>query len=377
MSDEFKRKLAAYEKGELTDAEIEDFEKELDKLESYHEFLEDNQGDETSEINQKKQKKILRRGKWKARVQTAFFALAIFVLFTIVASIFTSIYYAWGTPDRNEVLASIIDHTLTVTDPYGYMGHTSTHTNAYFSMTATREMTKRVGDERIEVGEMNVNFIFSKIGIPEEKHYGTISQNRPQFIHPASTDQGEADWEQLEKLPEGTVVSAYLSFSELIGTEQVLSLFEEKDMELLWLAVDTGKETDWNSFSEPIGFPSYPIWHQDDMILTSHEEEEGPFWSKTVSEGYVSPDYEEGDEEILHQQFLKTLRFLKEHENMTDYLTFGRLNLSERIDYLENNGFLHYGVVITGPTKEVLKLREESWVKYIDVDEVAFWNWDR
>ena len=43
MSNEFKRKLEAYEKGELSDTELEDFEKELEKLEKYQEFLEENE----------------------------------------------------------------------------------------------------------------------------------------------------------------------------------------------------------------------------------------------------------------------------------------------------------------------------------------------
>ena len=54
---------------------------------------------------------------------------------------------------------------------------------------------------------------------------------------------------------------------------------------------------------------------------------------------------------------------------------FEKLDLSKRIKYLESNGFQHYGVVITGPTKEVLKLQEETWVGELVVDEVSFWNW--
>ena len=43
---------------------------------------------------------------------------------------------------------------------------------------------------------------------------------------------------------------------------------------------------------------------------------------------------------------------------------------------LENNGFVHYGAVITGPTKEVLNLQEEAWVAALQVDEVRLWNWN-
>ena len=123
-------------------------------------------------------------------------------------------------------------------------------------------------------------------------------------------------------------------------------------------------------------FQTVPIWHDDDMILDSREEEKGLFGSRIVSEGHSSPDYSEDDQEIFHKQFLKTLNFLKDHERQANKLYFGELDLSKRIDFLEKNGVKHYGIVITGPTKEVLKLKEEAWVGDLEVDEVGFWNWN-
>ena len=51
-----------------------------------------------------------------------------------------------------------------------------------------------------------------------------------------------SDWKRLEQLPEGTVVSAYVSFAELLETEVVFQRFEGKDIDLIWLAVDFGME---------------------------------------------------------------------------------------------------------------------------------------
>ncbi|MEC5423924.1 anti-sigma factor [Virgibacillus sp. C22-A2] len=382
MSDEFKKKLEAYEKGALPEAELAEFEKDLEKLESYQEFLEETKTIESNgtTINEKKKQKILRRGKWKARLQTAITALGIFLLFTIVSSILTAIYYSWGSPDRLDVYRSIIDHTLTVTEPYGYMGNTSTNSKLYFGLEATRDIQKGVGNETKKVGEMEINFFFSMMGYPEREYYGDPSQNNFFFSYPGSEVGDWSDWNKLEKLPEGTVVSAHVSFAELLETDEVFQLLEGKEIRLTWLAVDTGLEAN-NEFNDgvildPIGFPSFPIWHEEDMILNSREEEKGLFGSKIVSESYSSPDYEEGEEGILQQQFLKTLYFLKDHERKVNNLVFGKLELSERIDYLEKSGFQHYGVVITGPTKEVLKLKNESWVGELKVDEVSFWNWD-
>ncbi|MFV8826514.1 anti-sigma factor [Alkalihalobacterium sp. APHAB7] len=390
MTDEFKKKLDTYEKGELTGSELEQFEHELEKLETYQQHLEKKEPPiemkkQTSEtikttVNDKKQRKILRRSKWKARLQTAVTALLLFLVILIVTSILTAVYYSWGTPDRSEVLRNVIDHTLTVTQPDGHLGGTSMNAKTFFRMEATRDIRKRVGNETITVGDMKVNFLFSMMSFPEISHYGRQSQNRPIFYYPNATESfDEPYWHQLEQLPEGTVASAYLSFDQLYETNKVFQLFEGKDLDLSWLAVDTGPELNdvfqSDVIFDPIGFPSYPIWHEDDMILTSRSEEKGFLFGGIVTESRTSPDYEVGDETILHEQFLKTLSFLEPHENKANRIAVNRLNLTERLQYLETEGIFHYGVVITGPTKEILALREEPWVTIVQVDEVTFWNW--
>lgn len=379
MSDEFKRKLEAYEKGELSDIELEDFEKELEKLEKYQEFLEENSAEQNKDSNgnEKRQQKILRQSKWKARLQTAFSALALILVFTFLSSILTAVYYSWGTPDRVDVFRKVVDYSLTVTDPYGYLDGTSTNTGPFFSLNAERDLNKIVGDETVKVGELKTKFFFSMMSFPEKINFGKVSDSNPTFLYPTGEVRNVSEWNKLERLPEGTVVSAYLSFTELIETKKVFQLFEGREMDLIWLAVDTGFEgKDEKVVFKPIGFPSLPIWHDDDMILGSREVKKGLFGGKIVSEGHSSPSYTMGDQDVLHKQFLKTLYFLKDHERKANNFYFGKLQLSKRIEYLETNGFKHYGVVITGPTKEILKLREEPWVGGLKVDEVSFWNWN-
>ncbi|OLO38126.1 hypothetical protein BTR23_12085 [Alkalihalophilus pseudofirmus] len=383
MTDDFRKKLDDYEKGELRDNELEQFEEELKKLETYQQYLEKNEKPPQASpptVGDKKQRKILRRSKWKARFQTAVTALLLFLAVLIVTSVLTTLYYTWGNPDRGEVLSNVIDHTLTITQPDGYLGGTSTNAKTFFRMEATRDIRKRVGHETITVGDMKVNFLFSMMAFPEITYYGRQSQSQPHFIHPNNSEMyDDVNWIQLEQLPDGTVASAYVSFNQLYGTSEVFQLFEEKDLDLSWFPVDTGLD-DQNDFHggvifEPIGFPSYPIWHEDDMIVTSRTEEKGLFGS-IVSEGAVSPEYEVGDETMLHEQFLKTLKFLQPHESQVNQLARNRFDLAEKIEFLENEGIAHYGVVITGPTKELLTLKEESWIRNLQVDEVTFWNWN-
>ncbi len=382
MSNEFKNKLEAYEKGELGDSELVEFEKELEKLELYQEYLGENKPDKAkdSHINDKKVNKILRGSKWKARIQTALSALGIILVVTIISSMLTAGYYLWGTPDRGDVLRNIIDYTLTVTEPYADTGGTSSNSKPFFGLEATRDLNKIIGNDTIKVGELTVNFLFSMMSFPEREYFDNELQNSSSFSYPGVKMGNQSDWNMLGKLPEGTVVSAYVSLAELTDTKQVFKLVEGKDLRLIWLAVDTGKEGKKSRHEgmifDPIGFPSSPIWHDDDMILDSREVEKGLFSSRIISEGHSSPDYREGDQKIYHKQFFKTLNFLKQHEKKANKLVFEKLDLSKRIDFLEKNGVQHYGIVLTGPTKEVLKLQTEAWVGDIQVDEVDFWNWN-
>ncbi|MBN2983731.1 anti-sigma factor C-terminal domain-containing protein [Cohnella algarum] len=155
---------------------------------------------------------------------------------------------------------------------------------------------------------------------------------------------------------------------------------QAKDVKLLWLAVDTGKEAQDDPTGRPVfhpvGFPSSPIWHDDDMTTFSTEVRAGISGGQTRSQSSVSPAYVPGDQKVLHRQFLKTLSFLKSHEGQANKLFSGSFDLQKRIDYVEQNGIRHYGAVITGPTKEVLKLQNEAWAAEIVVDEVRFWNWE-
>ncbi|MCM3111337.1 anti-sigma factor [Lederbergia lenta] len=380
MSDEFKRKLEAYEHGHLEGRELAEFEEELEKLEQFQEHLEGDNLEYQIPISGEKQKKILRKSKWKARLQTAMVAVGIFIIVMIVSTIFTAVYYSWGNPDRSEVLANVIDHTIAVTDPYGGFGNTSTNAKPFFRAEMTRDLNKIVGKEHTTVGELKVNFLFSLMSFPEWNYMGKVSQNQPAFIYPGYGDREMSEWDKLEKLPEGTVVSAYLSFNELVETTEVFNRFGEKDLNIVWLAVDTGVEgkDDWDHgvVFDPIGFSEYPIWHDDDMILDSREETKGFLFGKIISEGHSSPSYTIGDDEVLHTQFLKTLKFLGKHEKLAEKLYGGQdLNLHERIEFLEKNGINHYGIVVTGPTKEILKLKEENLISSMVVDEVDLWNW--
>ncbi|MEM5597506.1 sigma factor regulator N-terminal domain-containing protein [Niallia circulans] len=116
-----------------------------------------------------------------ARFQTALTALGLIILFTILSSIFTAVYYAWGTPDRTDVYRNIIDLTLTVTDPYGQYSGTSAATKPYFGLETTTDIEKRVGDEIYKTGSIKQNFSFHSWECLKRKHRESSPNNKPPF----------------------------------------------------------------------------------------------------------------------------------------------------------------------------------------------------
>lgn len=89
----------------------------------------------------------------------------------------------------------------------------------------------------------------------------------------------------------------------------------------------------------------------------------------------VSPSVDSyGDGELRNANFLKTLHLMQEHKSIANKV-IPFIDLDDSISYLEKNGVRLYGAVVTGPVKELLKLKEEKWVSNIHVEEVRLWNW--
>jgi hypothetical protein len=377
MNDDFKRKLDMFDKGEMTEEEKIEFEKEMDTQEK--QWMKPS-------MDKNKQWKILRASKWKARIGTALTVIPILLLVMMVSSFVTNIYYhgfSTGLSEdytRSQKLADVINFSQLITDPFADKYSIDTEVGTFFNMGITMELRKQVGKEFYTVGEMDVDFLFSKMGDVEKKYYGKDENSQVQFLHPSFLkeypSESTSEWERLEMLPEGTVATAFITFDEIMSTEKVFEHFQGKDLDLIWFPVDIPNDRDDYYPISNIGFPNYPIFHSEDWTLTSRAEERSLFGS-TITEGRSAPEYKEGDTDMLHKQFKKTLQFLKDYQKEFNQIQVmhNDIKLNHVISYLEKNEISHHGVVITGPTKEVLSLKEEDWVGAIHIDEVALWNW--
>jgi hypothetical protein len=383
MSDDFKKKVKNYIDGKLSGEEKEKMKVEIEKLDKYQEVLDECVGEDKNPIY-KGEKKIIKISKRKAKIEnvkTVLAILALIVAFVMVANIVTAYYYNSKDSERLQSYRSVIATAVATTQPNISVGGGSSSTGNFFTSEIDLILKKFIGSERVEVGDLKINFAFSKAEVERTKLLNGNFQESL-FCHPEDGTKVEVldDVVILEKLPEGTVAEAFISLDKLYEVDEILGKLENKELKPIWFAVDIGCEKE-DFINNLIGFPYQTLWNETYWALDSRTEEEisekGMWNSKVVTETRSSPGIESyGDGEIRSENFMKNLKYLQEYEEIANEVTpFGYLDLDNKIIYLTKNGVRIYGLAITGPSKEILKLKEEEWVTNIKVGEVRFWNW--
>lgn len=72
---------------------------------------------------------------------------------------------------------------------------------------------------------------------------------------------------------------------------------------------------------------------------------------------------------------MRILSINKETVSKTTWTREKDLNLDKRYQYIKDNGVKVYGMVITGPSKELLKLQNSPNVRYATLGDIEVWNW--
>jgi len=365
MSDDFKKKLDDYAEGKLSSGEEMELNRELEKMEQYQAYIEEqvgpNKNNTDPELNNKRQKEILKRGKWKARFQNAITALIILFIVVILCSFITSVFYSWG--GRGAVYNDVIESTIAITEPNLQVTSQSFSPNSFFTMDWSGELGKEIGNDVETINSLDMKFLLHS---PTNFNLQTKDDQNSFYVSPNGNDNDNLrnDWDKLEMLHEGTIVEAYISFDQSYTTAQVFNRFNGENYRPVWFAVDSGQQTEGDNNmradNNPIGMPFIPVTQ-----------------TSSSDSGDISSQQIINDPEARNSRFIQTLRFIKDYEHIAEgVLTYPSFNLENIIRYIEENGVNIYGAVITGPTKEILDLQNEAWVFDVQVGEARLWNWD-
>lgn len=360
-----------------------------------------------SRLNEKKQRSILLRAKYRNRINIALSLLLLFAVLNIAGSILSSLYFNRGGENsilyKTQKTAALLTEfsfpnitmPLSFSPPATFFsragwGHSSVEIKPYFVVKGNYALQKQVGKEKIVIGHLNINHLFSSVLTRRQWENGEY-QHYLYFYHPDQLPgldnrhghipaASEETWHVLDVLPEGTVAELSLSLLDVYSIDQVKAMLNDFDLEITWYAIATGLEGKTLLGRNPDYSPSA----HDNTSLQRHSAPLSAFngaWGlPELSRNMLiqhSPVSQE-DSALREKYFLESMRFLVENEKIARRLYQGNprdLRLTERFQYIKDNGIQVYGIVITGPTKELLKLQELKTVHSPALGDVELWNW--
>jgi len=380
MSEKFKRQLEQYENGTLPNEEQREMEQELEKLDIYQKYLDETMRDEV--VNGEKVTridKIIKKAKKKTLFSNVMTTVLVLLIGNLILQQISFSYVGLGRLEHSVLMDAAIYTTMpNVTSSFGNQSHTG-----LFQRTDMRILERQIGNESIHLGELTVRFRFNNF---QELHMPrSVALEHRVILYPTGPRQGLHQSESfgyLEQLPEETMAEVYISFDQFMTPEEVSAFFAGREISLDWMAVYSGAERIWDDGFEMevarVGFPYQRFSTAMQMLRSmnaegdySNEEEEFCYERECLLE-------------MRQDEFMFALSILRDNSELGEHFLQPDLggmrigwptDFNLIYDYIAENGILIPGVVVTGPTMELLALRDEPWISQVMINDVTFLNW--
>ncbi|HHY2673870.1 anti-sigma factor [Bacillus toyonensis] len=367
---EFKKLWEKYENGTLTHDEQEQLESHIETCEECEAYL-DELLVKTEPLKKKLPPKDMKipfwRIKWKNRLQMFGFILSICIVIYVIGGILSAFYFQTNNDKRLEEIRSVPSLAIEATLPNSHVTGGGTSVEAFFRTNSHFNLVKTVGKKEISLGTLETSSFLSSVNVLNKSWMNTFYQPKLFFVHPKTEpgdylkESSKKVWDTLTKVHEGTVAEVAISFDKLYTLKELepllYSVFGAQEMPPtpLWYALDTGQEriNEENfilSGSDFIGFPEHIRFLDDETE------------NQKTQEGKV----------------IEMMRILSTHKKTVSKVAMlpeSELNLDKRYKYVKDNGVKVYGIVITGPSKELLKLQNSPHVRYATLGDIEMWNW--
>ncbi|MEC0665949.1 anti-sigma factor [Priestia flexa] len=364
-----------YKDGTLTDAEVEELERHTEECDECMNYLQNLLDEEeiqpvtaSSTFDQEKAKRSMIRAKWRQRFTNVLTVLSAFILLWLGGSFLSAIYYSF-TP-KGEYLRTVDKAAIESALPNIYVQNSRTETKPFFRLQNEYTLYKEIGQAQKSVGQYTFHHLFERVTNVDKNFLNDHYNMKLSFAYPERVKKekdasfyqkwSNETWGALDQLPEGTVSEIALSFDQAYTMEEIeekLSSTLSSDISTVWYALDTGYEAKGSDTSNPL------------VDLTS-------------SFGFPSmlelPFYEEKETFTDEERVVQLLKLLADNERTVQQIRWmnpDELQLTNRYKFVKKNGVKIYGIVLTGPTKELLKLKNEPSITYSSLGEVELWNW--
>lgn len=250
----------------------------------------------------------------------------------------------------------------------------SVEVTPFLTQKKTLKVYKDVGEWQVIVGELHAKKrLWGELtySVEEQGPYLNRDGRDPFYLHSAlldgrkNTDSSYPNgaMNQLEKLEDGNVAELFFSLRTLKSPEQVLELLSDHDVRATNMAVYAGelREIKLGNYSSSSAGHTIPhltlrprLQFDDNHFLSS--------WHTFFSlEAGISDDVQQ---------------LIADVEWMTKNIKYNGVDEDkQRLAYLKKNGVQVYGATVTGPVRELEKLKEESELWGFRLGRIEVWNW--
>jgi hypothetical protein len=240
------------------------------------------------------------------------------------------------------------------------------NTTSFFKVNYEYDVQKLVGKERSNLGTHDPSLFlnrFTNVYFPEG-----VSLTDLYFVNrniKANYSEYKPAWLTLEKLHEGTVSEIAVTFTEGLTYNELFSMIKHYDISLAWAGIETDR---FKAYEYEMMYAGLDVIGMNENSLLDLMHTNGVNSINTV-DGEIREKIVKDSLNYL----IENKKYLKQLNRLSDIKAF---DAEAALAYIEENGVNLYGAILTGPTKELLKLQNEEKILFATMGEVDFWNWD-
>lgn len=332
-----------------------------------------------TEWNKELEKKILKKSRFTLTLRILRIVLIVYFLYVLYMTglsmithkaqiadehaYYTQLAIEWKNPNVREEFSMRQDEAIT----------------AFGTQKFSYNIIKRVGHKEVLMGDVNVTKRLlnqsSNITVthPGRERLSEFFFSLPEDPRTNEKLQANADpnvWGTLEMLHEGTVGELAFSTTSYMKPEEMIDALKDYELDILWMPLYTGEFDTYTPYGVSGSYNEVTV---DGIIgLVGGRMHDGDDFRSGVQINRLDMESLEDSKQYMLRNMEAILD--KGESYYEQFLRFS--HFEKKYDYLNENGFIVYGAVVTGPVKELLKLQELDFIQGEQLGDVELWNWD-
>lgn len=314
------------------------------------------------------QKKILKKTRLKfnlAILRTVILLFGVLFIISTIPTMLWGIQSALGQDKASRAFMDLVQFSQpNKVNQWGNSRMEKLSLSVPLKIGARPVIGRKYGEQLEFVGKMSV--LTGKVSVP-----ASIGAN---FIHPGLF-KGEnfgrnfdikAQTDILNKNAGNSVATVDFSLDRTVGLQEINDLTGRFDVEVCWMAVEAGIED-----IQP-----------ENMTFEKQQALQWGIPGKLSRPGeFDYAQLKEGNAKEFEKSAMEELKWLDDNKGVLkpdpDLLKYNGIDTSVggKASYVLKNGIKIYGLRITGPSNELIRLSGELNARTMSVVDIDFWNW--